>query len=207
MITKIKRKIRNFIIKKLVNMVSEIKNKYDQNCLETLSKNFRSVGCNFSITYPYLISGESFISIGDNFRARDHLRLEAIIEYGKQKFEPEIIIGNNVSMEFSCHIGAVNKIEIQDNVLIGSNVYISDHFHGKNDYSDISIPPSERILYHKGKMIIGKNVWIGDSVSILPGASIGENTIIGTNSVVTKSFPSNVIIAGVPAKIIKTLNE
>ena len=108
-------------------------------------------------------------------------------------------------MEFNCHIGAINEIEIQDNVLIGSNVYISDHFHGNNDYSDIDLAPSERELFHKGRMIIGRNVWIGDSVSILPGVSIGENTIIGTNSVVTKSFPSNVIIAGVPAKIIKII--
>jgi acetyltransferase-like isoleucine patch superfamily enzyme len=207
MTTGIKAKIRDLIINKLVNMVSEIKRKYIQKEIMKLCENFSSVGLNFSISYPYLFSGEKYINIGDNFFAREHLRLQAIKISENQFFEPKITIGNNVSLEFNCHIGAIYEIEIQDDVLIASNVYISDHFHGKNDFTDLNVPPLKRTISHKGKMTIGKNVWIGDSVCILPGVSIGENSIIGANSVVTKSFPSNVIIAGVPAKIIKTINE
>lgn len=59
-----------------------------------------------------------------------------------------------------------------------------------------------------GKSIeIGKNVWIGTRVIILPGVNIGDNCIIGANSVITKSFPDNKIIAGNPAKIIKEIEK
>ncbi len=52
-------------------------------------------------------------------------------------------------------------------------------------------------------VVIGDNCWLGNSVTILPGVSLGNNVTVGANSVVTKSFPSNVVVAGVPAKIIK----
>lgn len=53
---------------------------------------------------------------------------------------------------------------------------------------------------------IGNDVWIGEGVCIMPGVTIGDNVIIGANAVVTHSFPKNVVIVGVPAKIIKTLD-
>lgn len=203
----LKKKIVNMIVNFLSKIIDEINQRKNHRTWSFLEKEFKCIGENVYIQAPFLISNPQCISIGDNFRAREHLRLEAITEYSGGKFYPNIIIQNNVSMEFNCHIGAVNHIEIHDNVLIASNVYIADHMHGRNDYSDITRPPVERELSFKGKMVIEKNVWIGDSVCILPGVSIGENTIVGANSVVTKSFPSNVIIAGVPAKIIKRIDE
>jgi len=56
-----------------------------------------------------------------------------------------------------------------------------------------------------GKVIIGKNVWIGANVTILKDVNIGDNSIIGAGAVVTKDIPSNVIVGGVPAKIIKEI--
>ena len=50
---------------------------------------------------------------------------------------------------------------------------------------------------------IGNNVWLGDNVSIMPGVTLGNNVIVGANAVVTHSFPDNVVVAGVPAKMIK----
>lgn len=66
-------------------------------------------------------------------------------------------------------------------------------------------PPSKRPLSSK-PVCIGNNVWIGEGVCVMPGVTIGDNVIIGANAVVTHSFPKNVVIAGVPAKIIKTLD-
>ena len=57
----------------------------------------------------------------------------------------------------------------------------------------------------KGDVIVRDNCWVGAKVFIKHGVSIGSNTVIGTNGVVTKSFPSNVVIAGCPAKIIKSI--
>ena len=58
-----------------------------------------------------------------------------------------------------------------------------------------------------GRIVVGNNVFFGNNCIILPNVTIGDNVIIGAGSIVTKSFPSNVIIGGVPAKIIKTLDE
>ena len=84
---------------------------------------------------------------------------------------------------------------IDDNVKIGANTIIGD----RDDHEEIyaSSPSS---------VYIEKNVWIGMNVIILKGVTIGENSIIGAGSVVTKDIPANVIAAGVPCKIIKNRN-
>lgn len=148
------------------------------------------------------ISGR--VIIGNNFIAGQSLRIEVFSEYLSQKFKPELYIGNNVSFEDYCHIGCVNKITIGDGCLFASNVFISDHSHGE---SKLTINrPALRELTSKGGIVIGKNVWIGEQTCILSGSTVGDNCIIGAGSIVNSSFPDNVIIAGVPAKIIKTIH-
>ena len=68
-------------------------------------------------------------------------------------------------------------------------------------------PVGLREVISKGAVIIGKNVWIGDKATVLPGVTIGDSVIIGANSVVTKDIPAYSIVGGNPAKIIKTLQE
>ena len=103
------------------------------------------------------------------------------------------------------HIGACNKIIIEDGVLIASRVFITDHYHGMTDYETLKIPPSERILYSKGNVIIEKEAWIGEGVAIMPGVRIGRNAVIGANSVVTHDIPAYAVAAGNPAKVISVL--
>jgi lipopolysaccharide O-acetyltransferase len=93
---------------------------------------------------------------------------------------------------------------------MASKIFISDLNHGcyEGNFSEQSSPrvrPNFRPLSAK-HVIIEDNVWIGESVSILPGVTIGEGTIVGANSVVTKSLPANVIAVGSPAKPIKKFN-
>ena len=83
--------------------------------------------------------------------------------------------------------------------MIGQNVIIMDHeAHGLS-------PDKRRQLGEIGKVVIGKNVWIGANVVILKNSEIGKNSIIGAGAVVSGKFPENVIIGGVPAKILKSL--
>lgn len=169
------------------------------------SRVFNECGSNLSISNPINILNPQSIIIGSNFVARKNLKLRAFTEFNLQKFNPLIKIGNNVNIETDCHIGCINQIIIGDNVLIASGVYISDHTHGSADFSDIEMAPLQRILTSKGPIVIENNVWIGERVVILADVRIGKYSIIGANAVVTKEIPSYSIVAGVPAKVIKTI--
>lgn len=133
------------------------------------------------------------------------MRLDAFDRFLGDKFSPEIIIGSNVSVQKDCHIGAINRVVIGDGVVFASKVYLSDHFHGEINAEALTLPPAMRPLYSKGEIIIENNVWIGEGVVVLPNVTIGENSIIGANSVVSKSIPKNSVAAGNPAKILRTL--
>jgi len=166
---------------------------------------FKSIGANVRMSYRTSLHLPQNISIGNNFISGERLKLRTFEEWGGHTYTPNIKIGDNVNIQTDCHISAVNSVIIEDNVLIASFVYISDHAHGTSELSSMSVPPIERELYSKGGIYIHKNVWIGEKVTILPGVSIGEGSIIGANSVVTKDIPAYSIACGVPAKVIKSL--
>jgi len=168
-------------------------------------KEFKSCGTNLTVFLPAYILGHQNIVIGDYFTSFKGLRLEAYSSHQDSTFTPSIVIGNNVSINMDCHIACVNKISIGNNVLIASKVFITDHFHGNTSIESIILPPSKRIVESRGPVIIEDNVWIGEGVAIMPDVKIGRNSIIGANAVVTKSFPANSVIAGNPAKLIKTI--
>jgi len=109
--------------------------------------------------------------------------------------------GDNVFMNFNCCILDVTTVTLGNHVMIGPNVKIYTATH-----------PLEHTLRNSGKefskpITIENNVWIGGNAVICPGVTIGDNVVIGAGSVVTKSFPNNVFIAGNPAKVIKTINN
>ena len=117
--------------------------------------------------------------------------------------------GENVQMNDYVHITAAKSVEIGDNVLMASKIYISDCSHGSylgdsNDSNPLTSPIGRPLSVKPVK--IGNNVWLGEFVSVLPGVTIGQGTIVGANSVVSKSLPPNVIAVGSPAKPIKKFN-
>jgi acetyltransferase-like isoleucine patch superfamily enzyme len=169
------------------------------------SRKFLKTGPSFYVESSGMIVGAKYISVGDNFQAFGRLRMEAIDCYLDSKFSPSITIGKDVSINFDCHIAAINQIVIGNGVLIGSKVLITDHAHGSIASEDMCLLPAMRKLNSKGPVVIGNNVWIGESVVILPGVTIGENSIIGANSVVTRDVKENAVFAGIPAKLVKDL--
>ena len=167
-------------------------------------KNFKKMGINSFIEKSSLVLGEQFISIGNEFHSGPHFRIEAVSKRGSQFFNPSIEIGDNVTIEDFCHIGCIGKICIGSGTMIASRVYISDHSHGNITAEDLTFAPAKRPLVSK-PVVIGRNVWLGEGCCILPGVTLGDNVIVGANAVVTHSFPSNSVIAGVPARVIKQL--
>lgn len=166
-----------------------------------MGRQILKVGKMFRMNYPTSLSGPKCMEIGDNFQCLCRNRIDAFGRPGEVKLR----IGNHVTMENDCHIGAANYVEIGDNTMMASRVYIADHSHGEITAEALSIRVSKRPIVSKGPVIIGKNVWIGEGVAILPGVTIGDNAIIGANAVVTHDVPANCVAAGNPARIIKKL--
>lgn len=116
----------------------------------------------------------------------------------------ELEIGDNCIISSYTTIYSAYGIKIGKNCLISSNCGISSINHIQNAtnrrlYDDDNSPYSKSVF-------IGDNVWIGMNACILPGVSIGDNSIIGSGSVVTKNIPSNEIWVGNPARFIKKLD-
>jgi acetyltransferase-like isoleucine patch superfamily enzyme len=181
--------------------------RFDQLYTYWLAREFKIIGEDPHLARPVYLMGGQYISIGKEFASLPGLRIECWDKYIEDKFTPVLTIGDNVKMNYNVHIGCINRISIGNNVLFASNIYISDHSHGLTNGLDMHIQPALRSLVSKGPVIVKDNVWIGENVSIMPDLTIGKGCIIGANSVVTKSFPDYSIIAGVPAKLIRTINK
>ena len=138
-----------------------------------------------------------------------YLEETGILHKGSMYFEPpfhceygsHIEIGDNFYANAYCTMLDVGKITIGDNVLFGPNVSLYTAGHPIH-------PQSRNSTYEYGIPItIGNNVWIGGSCVVLPGITIGDNSVIAAGSVVTKDIPSGVIAAGNPCKPIREITE
>jgi acetyltransferase-like isoleucine patch superfamily enzyme len=110
-----------------------------------------------------------------------------------------ITMGDCVATNNNVFICAANNIEIGDYARIGQYVTMMD-------FEPHGIKPGDRSdVGEIGEIVIGTNVWVGNNVTILKNSVIGNNTIVATGAVVSGIYPANVIIGGVPAKIIKEL--
>lgn len=110
-------------------------------------------------------------------------------------FGRNITIGKNVFINSGCHFQDQGGITIGDNTLIGHNVVLATLNH--------EFAPEERGTMHPAPIIIGRDVWVGSSTTIVPGVTIGDGAIIAAGSVVTRDVPERMIVGGVPAKILK----
>lgn len=158
------------------------------------------------IRFPISLRGKRYCWIGAGFTTGVGCRLEV---YPLIEDKGILRIGKNVQINDYVHITARESVSIGDNVLIASKVYISDCSHGsyagdEHDDSPDSIPKDRKLI--SKPVLIEDNVWIGEFVSILPGVTVCKGSIIGANSVVSKSIPPNVIAVGCPAKPIKKFN-
>lgn len=144
---------------------------------------------------------------GSNFTTGFNCRLESYPSHSG--INVCLSIGNNVQLNDDVHITAISNVTIGDNVLMASKIYISDNSHGSYlgnaDDSHPDTMPKDRPLSSRN-VLIEDNVWIGEFVSVLPGVTIGKGSIIGSNSVVTKSIPPYCIAVGIPALVVKKFN-
>lgn len=114
-------------------------------------------------------------------------------------FGKNIHIGKNVFINACCHFQDHGGVTLGDGCQIGHNVVFATLNHG--------MAPEDRGTTYPAPIRLGKNVWVGSNATILQGVSIGDNSIVAAGAVVTRDVPENVIVAGVPAKIIKTIDS
>lgn len=166
-----------------------------------------SKGCyNFYIGKHLTINGNID---SKNFTCKNGLylgydaRLLFVKEYKEKKYNPEILIGENVCIGNRFSALSAAPIEIGDDCLFASDVMLTSENHGMDP--ELSKSYSDTILIAK-PIKIGKGCWIGEKACILPGVVLGERTIVAAGAVVNKSFPPYSLVGGVPAKLIKRYN-
>jgi len=143
--------------------------------------------------------GKGKLKIGNNVNIGSYSQL--IISTSFNKIGEYIIIGDNVGMGEFSYIGGGGGSIIGKNTIIGQ--YFSMHPENHN-FSNPSLLIREQGVERVG-IEVGENCWIGSKVTILDGVKIGNNCVIAAGSVVTKSFPENSMIGGVPAKLLKSI--
>lgn len=114
-------------------------------------------------------------------------------------FGKNIRIGRGVFINHGCEFMDRGGITLEDKVLIGPKVNLITINH--------PVSPTARRSTFCAPILIKKNAWIGAGASVMPGITIGENSIVAANAVVTKDVAANAIVGGIPAKLIRVIDE
>jgi acetyltransferase-like isoleucine patch superfamily enzyme len=117
--------------------------------------------------------------------------------------EGEVVIGAKSVLGQECTISAYQHVSIGRECIVADRVMLIDFDHG---VVEVERPIRLQGIY-KRDVRVGHNVWIGYGACILRGVTVGDNAVIGTNSVVPKDVPANAVVGGVPAKLIRMRDE
>jgi len=112
-------------------------------------------------------------------------------------FGKNITLGKRIFINAGCKFQDQGGVSIGDDCLIGHNTVLATLNH--------DLDPAKRADLHPAPIVIGRNVWIGANVTILPGVTIGDNAVIAAASVVTKDVPDSTIVVGSPARVVRTV--
>lgn len=114
-------------------------------------------------------------------------------------FGKNISLGKRIFINSGCKFQDQGGVSIGDDGLIGHNTVLATLNH--------DLDPRCRADMHPDPIVIGRNVWIGSNVTVLPGVSIGDNSVVAAASVVTKDVPENSIVVGSPARVVRSLDD
>ncbi len=114
-------------------------------------------------------------------------------------FGKNITLGKRVFINAGCTFQDQGGVVIGDDCLIGHNTVLATLNH--------DLAPSRRADMHPAPIVIGRNVWIGSNATILPGVTIGDDSVVAAASVVTKDVPARTVVVGSPARVVRALSD
>lgn len=160
-------------------------------------KNVQRIGKEIELTGPVIIRNAGTIEIGDQVRLEGNWHKPIYISLARP--DAKLIIENNAGINYGVEISLVKEVFIGAYSFISIDCLIYDtDWHSLDGLDrDVPVAPTR----------IGRGVWLGARVTVLKGVTIGNNTVVAANSVVTHDLPNNVLAAGNPAKVIRSIER
>lgn len=163
---------------------------------------FQKAGFGTKVAQQLILKNSKKIILGKNVLLMQYSRIELVAKYSGITYFPKLEIDDNSQIHQNCHITCAESIVIGKNVVIVSNVTITDIIH---PYEDISLPINLSGI-KTFPVSIGHETYIYNNSVILPGTQIGKHCVIGANSVVSGIIPDYSVVVGSPARVIKSYN-
>ncbi len=161
---------------------------------------FARFGRRSLVVAPRGILSPHRIEIGDDVMIHERAMFSVVESFRGRDHEPHLRIGNGTNIGPGIWISCVGEIEIGEHNLMGHNILIADSYH---EYHDPDTPIIEQPMAEPEGVTIGPGCVIGPHVAILAGVTVGGNTFVAANAVVTRSVPPNSVVVGNPARVIR----
>lgn len=168
-----------------------------------ISSQFMEIGAGSRIDPPFRFYNLNWMSLGDNVMINRDCWIQVVAGQAGDKMA-KLIIKSNVGIGMGAHISAVQHVMIEEHVVLGRNVFISDHAHA---FEDTTMPITLQGIDRIAPVTIGRETWLGENVVILPGVTIGSHCVIGANSVVNRSIPDFSVAVGAPARVVRQFSK
>nr|WP_300840660.1 acyltransferase [uncultured Acetatifactor sp.] len=182
-----------------MTILNKIRNRITTKCRGVKDNlRYEHFGRRSRIIKPMRIRGKRRISIGNYVSIMNGARIEAIHMWRGRTLNGRLSIGDGTSFQQCCHIIAANSIKIGSECVFSAFVYIADCAHSYDPFDNIMDSPLDI-----KSVSIGNHCFVGIGSCIMPGVNLGDNVVIGANSVVTQDIPENCMAVGSPAQIIK----
>ena len=173
---------------------------------------FAMAGPGLVLQSPFDVRHPERITIGQDVRIGPNSVLKMVAHYPRawmrhptgehveQQFDPHLVIGDRVTATAGLRVVVYDLVTIEDDALIGANVYLSDGRHavGRGDR-----PYKYQGIEAIAPIRVGRGAWIGNNAVVLPGVQVGPYAVIGANSVVTADVPEGAIVVGAPARVVR----
>lgn len=162
------------------------------------------LGSRSYFTEPYKVRSAHRVHVGDDVCIAERSFLSVVEEFKDARYDPELWIGDRVQVATDLFVHCAGRVEIGADVRIGARVFIGD---SAREYEDPTVMGADMVIDEPRPVRIGDGATIGTGSMILRGVTVGERAFVSAGSVLTRDVPSDAVVAGSPARVIRTWDE